>query len=47
MSGKLAAKGAAVKGKKAGKGGAAEEKREDVLQAVVRTNLLQRGLYLP
>jgi hypothetical protein len=34
MSGKQAAKGAGVKGKKAAKGGA-EEKREDVLQAVV------------
>jgi hypothetical protein len=35
MSGKQAVKGAAAKGKKAAKGGA-EEKREDVLQAVVR-----------
>ena len=34
MSGKQAAKGAGGKGKKGAKGGA-EEKREDVLQAVV------------
>lgn len=34
MSGKQAAKGSGGKGKKAAKGGA-EEKREDVLQAVV------------
>jgi translation initiation factor eIF-2B subunit epsilon len=34
MSGKQAAKGAGGKGKKPAKGGA-EEKREDVLQAVV------------
>ncbi|KAB5542656.1 translation initiation factor eif-2b epsilon subunit-like protein [Coniochaeta sp. 2T2.1] len=41
MSGKQAAKGAAGKGKKAGKGGAAEEKREDVLQAVIIADSFQ------